>query len=104
MTTVEALASTLQGLFGPAADALARDCGFVRRQRVVAGSSFLQTCVFTWMRHPDATLEQLVATAASLGLDLAVQSFDERLALPAAEFFRLVLSRCLQQAFAPCPR
>jgi Transposase DDE domain len=104
MTTVETLATPLQELFGRGADQLARDCRFIQRQRVFSGSSFLRTCVFTWMRHPDATLEQLTATAASLGLDLAAQSLDERLDLPAAEFFRLVLQRCLARAFAPQPR
>lgn len=104
MTTLETLATPLQALFGPEADQIARECRFIQRQRVLAGSSFLQTCVFTWIRHPDATLEQLVATAASLGLDLAVSSLDERLDRPAAEFFRLMLQRCLQVAFAPCPR
>jgi hypothetical protein len=104
MTTVETLATPLQALFGPEADQVARHCRFVQRQRVLSGSSFLQTCVFTWIRHPDATLEQLVGTAASLGLDLAVSSLDERLDLPAAEFLRLMLQRCLQVAFAPRPR
>jgi Transposase DDE domain len=104
VTTVESLAAPLQAVFTHDADQIARDCRFVRRQRVFSGSSFLQTCAFTWVRHPDATLEQLVATAASLGLDVAVQSLDERIDFPAAEFFRLMLQRCLGVALAPCPR
>lgn len=104
MDTLAALAPPLQALFTRDADEVARECGFVKRRRVFSGSSFLRTCVLTWVRRPDATLEQLTATAASIGLDVATQSLDERLGLPAAEFLRLMLSRCLALAFAPRAR
>jgi hypothetical protein len=92
------LAPALQDLFGAAADATARSCQFIKRQRLFCGSSFLQTCVFTWIDNPDASLEQFTATAAALGLDVSRQAIDQRLD-DAAEFFRLMLERSLQRAF-----
>src|SRR5947209_3828511 len=103
MTTLADLAPALQSLFGPTADALARSCGFVRRQRLFSGSPFLQTCVFTWVAHPDATLEQFTATAASLGLDVSPQAIDQRLD-DAAEFFRRALQQALSRVVAASPR
>lgn len=102
-TTLAELAPSLQSLLGEEADRLARQCGFVKRQRVFCGSSFLQTCLLTWLEHKDATLEQFVATAASLGVSVSVQGFDRRLD-DAADFFRSVLRQALQQAIDPAPR
>jgi hypothetical protein len=97
------MAPVLQDLFGDKADATARSCEFIKRQKVFSGSSFLQTCVFTWIEHPDATLEQFTVTAACLGLDVSRQGIDQRLD-DASEFFRLMLEQSLQRVFTSSPR
>jgi hypothetical protein len=97
-TTLDSLAPVLQDLFGATADSTARSCAFIKRQRVFSGSSFLQTCVFTWIENPDATLEQFTSTAASLGLDVSRQAIDQRLD-DAAPFFRLMLEQSLRRVF-----
>jgi hypothetical protein len=99
LPTLDALAPALQSLFGPDADAAARSSGFVQRVRVFSGSSFLRTCVFTWVADSDATLDRFAATAASLGLDVSPQAIDQRLD-DASDFFRLMLEQSLQRAFA----
>src|SRR5260370_24896569 len=102
-TTLDSLAVVLQDLLGATADATARSCGFIKRQRAFSGSSFLQTCLFTWIDNPDATLEQFTVTAASLGLDVSRQAIDQRLD-DAATFFRLMLQAALQRAFVASGR
>ena len=67
MLVLTELADTLQTLFTTEANALARDTGFVRRQRVFTGATFVQTLVFGWLHNPHATLDELVDVAADLG-------------------------------------
>src|SRR5262249_7662491 len=78
MTTVPQLAHTLQTLFTTTADQLARQTGFVRRASKLTGAVFSQTVVFTWLADPEATLETMTQTAASLGTPITPQALDER--------------------------
>jgi hypothetical protein len=102
-TTLEALAPVLQDLFGASADAAARSCAFIKRKKLFSGASFLQTCVFTWIENPDATLEQFTVTAASLGVDVSRQAIDQRLD-DAGEFFRRMLQGSVQHLFTASGR
>lgn len=47
----------LTTLFTTTADQLARETGFVRRQRGYSGAAFVQTLVLGWLADPKATLE-----------------------------------------------
>ena len=98
------LAPWLHRFFTSLADSVASSSGFIKRQRVFSGSSFLQTCVFGWLDFPDATLEQLVVTAASLGLNISCQGLDQRFSPAASDFLRLMLAHSVRHCCLASPR
>ena len=53
----------LQSILEERADALAKQTGCIVRAAQVQWSDLLQTLVFGWQQHPDASLEQLASTA-----------------------------------------
>jgi len=58
----------------------------------MGGAEFAQTLVFGWMSNPQATLEQLAQTAASLGVEISPQGVDERFNQEAADYLQEVLA------------
>jgi len=103
MTTVPQLAHTLQTLFTTTADQLARQTGFVRRASKLTGAVFSQTVVFTWLADPEATLETMTQTAASLGTPITPQALDERFQPAAARFLERLLARAMTQVVTADP-
>jgi hypothetical protein len=59
MTSLADLVPTLKTLLTTMADQAGRDSDLIRRVRAFTGASFVQTLVFGWLGHPDATLDNL---------------------------------------------
>src|SRR2546421_86824 len=57
------LEETLSYVLEERANVLARETGCVQRQVKFSGATLLQTVVFGWLQHPDASLESLASTA-----------------------------------------
>jgi hypothetical protein len=91
LNDLNALARAMQELLTGTADRLAREVGFVKRQRKVTGSNFAQTLVFTWLANPDASGSRLQITATAVGLRATRQSLDERFTPQAVEFLKRLL-------------
>jgi Transposase DDE domain len=102
-TTVPMLARTLQTLFTDDADFWARQTGAVQRVRRFSGASLVQTLVFGWLRHPNATLEDLAGVADRLGVPVSAQSLDERLHERTADCLANLLGQALQYLVAAQP-
>jgi hypothetical protein len=60
-----------------------------------SASTLTQTLVLGFLAHPDASLEQLSQTAASLDLDVSPQAIEQRLSEPTAALLEQVLSQSL---------
>jgi hypothetical protein len=101
--TVAELACTLQSLFTTEADEAARDCGFIRRQRVLSGSLFVQTLTFGWLANPDAPLDELADLAADLGAPLSPQALDQRFTPKAVDCLETILHSALNHLVESCP-
>ena len=93
MTTIPQLAEVLQELLTSVADRIAGETGFVRRESKLGGAEFSQTLVFGWLANPDATLNELVQAAATLGVVITEQGLDNRFTAQAAE--------CLRRSWRP---
>jgi Transposase DDE domain len=102
-TTVAELADARQAVFTTDADDAAAAAGCIRRVRKFTGAAFVQTLVFGWLHNPQASLEDLCAAAADLGVDVAPQSLDERLNERAADCLRRVLAAALNHLVAAEP-
>jgi hypothetical protein len=75
---------------------LARETGWVERERVWDGAAWAQTLVFGWMQEPDASLTQLQQTAVLCGVQVSTKSIATRLAQPeCASFLHALLQTAL---------
>ena len=91
MSSVTYLGEQLYRLLEERADAIAKATGCVQRRRKFSGASLLQTLVFGWQRHPDASLEQLASTAAVADVLVSDTAVDKRFTPQAAQFLHAML-------------
>lgn len=99
MTTIPELAPILQTLLGTRANELARQSGFIQRQRLITGSQFVQTLVFSQLAHPLVTYRQIHQRAIALGQAISVQALDKRLNQAASgRFLALMLDEAMRLA------
>lgn len=100
MTTITELSTTLQQLLGATANALAKQTGFIRRQRRVTGAGFAQTLVLGGLVEPEATRHQQQQAAVQVGMPISAQGLEQRFTPAAAAFMRALLEVGLTQMVA----
>jgi hypothetical protein len=93
----------MQSVLNSVADQFASETGFVQRRSKMSGAKFAQTLVFGWMSNPQATLEQMAQTAASLGVTISAQGLDDRFQEKAANFMQAVLGAGVERAITAHP-
>jgi len=103
MNIVAEVADALQGVLIKTANILARETGFVQRQRKLTGSGFVQTLVLGWLNKPDATLDDLCQTAATLDIHISPQGLDQRFRAKAADFLKGILEAAVSTVIAHEP-
>jgi hypothetical protein len=104
MTTIPQLATALQDVLIIAADKAGRQTGFVRRKDAkLTGSIFTQTLVFGLGANPHASLSELVATTAALGVTVTVEALHQRFTEAAALCLEQVLTATVRQLIAAEP-
>lgn len=91
MTTIPQLTEQLQNLFTTVANELAKEVGFIRRQRQVTGEGFAQTLVLGSLHQPEATRKQQQQAAARAGIQISSQGLEQRFTPTAVEFMRQLL-------------
>jgi hypothetical protein len=85
MNIIPQIADAMQTVLTTTADYAGRSTGFIKRERKLSGSSFVQTLVFGWLAKPDASIEELTQTAASVGIEISPQGLDYRFTKEASE-------------------
>ena len=63
----------------------------------LGGAEFAQTLTFGWLSNPEATLEELAQTAASLGVTISPQGLDQRFTPAAAACLKGVLGAAIER-------
>jgi len=82
-------------------EAMARQCGFVRRRSPVTGMRFMLTFTTGLLNTPDGTLAQLAAfLGTTCGAEVSPQAVDERINPMAKEFMGMCLRRALKMSAA----
>ena len=84
--TITEVGAALRRVLGERADALAREVGFVRRQRKLSGSRFVRALVFGWLAEPEATLGVLAGVAGQQGAAISRQGLAQRFGRPVVAF------------------
>ena len=99
MTTITQLQPKIQTLFSTTADRIAKECGFIQRQRKMTGAQFLQGTVFGWLAHPSATRQQLHQALGQTGLRMSAQGFEQRFNERAVTFLERMVGEALEVVF-----
>lgn len=105
MTTLPQVSQALQTVLTEAAEAADAKLHYTKRPDLAkfSASTLVQTLVFGFLAHPDASREQLAHTAAQVGVSVSPQAIDQRLTLATAELLREVLSSSTQHLIAADP-
>ena len=97
MTTITELCPVLQGLLIETANRLAKETGFIQRNRQVTGAGFAQSTVLGWLNQPDATRGQLHHAAIKSGMQISLQGLDKRFTAKAVVFMRQLVVAALKE-------
>src|SRR5919109_4511040 len=84
MTTIPQVARAMREILTTTAAEAGRATGFVQRTSPLSGATFSQTLVFGFLGHPQAPLEELTQTAATVGVEVSPQALDQRFTASAA--------------------
>lgn len=103
MNIIPQIAEAMQTVLTTAADIFGRLTGFVKRERKLTGSGFVQTLVFGWLGKPQASLEELTQTAASMGIEISPQGLDKRFNKEASECLKQTLESAVGTLIADNP-
>jgi len=104
MNIIPQVVSAMQTVLTTVSDAVGRATGFIKRQRKLSGSKFVQTLVFGWLANPQSTLDELSQTAATLGVNITPQALEQRFTPEACETLKQVLDAAIQQMIAADPQ
>jgi hypothetical protein len=97
MTTITELSPVLQGVLIETANRLAKETGFIRRNRQITGAGFAQSVVLGWLNQPDATRSQLHHAAIKSGMQISLQGLDKRFTAQAVVFMRQLVVEALKE-------
>ncbi len=90
MTSVSQVARSLKHILEERANVLARETECIERQRKFSGADLLQTLIFGWLSHPDASLETLTSVAATREVQVTDTAVHKRLTQSCARFLHAV--------------
>src|SRR2546421_7801319 len=96
MTSIAQVETAMTHILTKRANVLAKETGAIRRVRKFEGADLLQTLVFGWMQHPDASLEQLSSTAAIGAVQVSDTAVHKRFSKECASFLHAVLEERLK--------
>ncbi len=103
METIPTVARALPTVLTATAERAARTSGGVPRVREVTGATRVQTLVFGWRAHPDATVAPVCQTAAVVGVTLTPQGLAHRVTRAAPACLKQVWEAEVGQAVATDP-
>jgi Transposase DDE domain len=102
-TTIPQVARAMREVLTTTADATAKATQFVRRTSPLGGATFSQTLVFGFLGNPQASLEELAQTAATLGVPITPQALDQRFTPAAAACLAQVLRAAITRIITADP-
>jgi hypothetical protein len=91
MTSVAQVEQSLKHILEERANVLAHETGCIERQRKLSGADLLQTLVFGWLSHPDASLEALTSIAATREVQVTDTAIHKRFTKKCTQFLHAIL-------------
>src|SRR5260370_25432750 len=75
---------------------IAREIGFVKRERNLSGADFVQSLVFGWLEKGDASMERLTQVAQEREVTISAPGLSKRFTPQAALLLEKILGRLAQ--------
>src|SRR5438552_14705213 len=95
MNTILQMSIALRKLLTQDADVLAKQTGFIQRQRKFSGSSFALSLLFGWLGNPQSSIHQLAGRSLDFKVNISDQGLDQRFSKGSADFMRKLFERAL---------
>lgn len=95
MENITHLAKEMQHILYQRANEVAWETGFMERERVLTGSSFVVGLVSGWQANPQMSLAGLSQAIGNAGTPISRQGVAERFTEAAVRFMRRMLEECL---------
>ena len=93
MNTIAHFTETVQRIVGEEAEQLAREVGFIQRERVLSGAVFVQTLIWGWLQEPEITLDGLTQVLQRRETSITAAGLSQRFTPEAADLLQRVLER-----------
>jgi hypothetical protein len=105
METITQVSAAMQTVLTSLTEQADTELGYTKRPDLAkfSASTLVQTLVFGWLAHPDATVEQLAQMAATVGVEVSPQAIDQRFTFKTANLLRTVLLGSVEQVIASDP-
>ena len=100
MAIISQVAAGMQTVLTTVSDTVAKTTGFIKRQRKLTGSRFVQILIFGWLANSKSTYEELAQTATTVGVTLTPQAIEQRFTPEAADTLKHVLDAAVKQVIA----
>ncbi|EFH80180.1 IS4 family transposase [Ktedonobacter racemifer] len=97
MTSVTQCEAILKHVLNERANVLARETGFVQRERKLTGAAFVQVMALGRLHQPGAPLDQLTQDAQVCGVQISASGLHQRCTERAATFLHAVLWELVEQ-------
>jgi hypothetical protein len=94
--SVSQQAEALERILEEEAVRLARETGFIERERAFNGADFAQTLILGWLQKPDERVEGLVQILGRRDVQISGSGLSQRFTPQAATFLHQVLERLTQ--------
>lgn len=96
MISVTQFAETLRQILEEEANQLAKETGFIQRERNITGADFAQTLIFGWLEEPEITLDGLTQIAQRREVEITASGWHQRFTPEAVTFVERLLERLTQ--------
>lgn len=93
MSTVSQFVEALQRIVGEEADQIAREVGFIQRERAFSGADFVQGLIFGWLQEPEISLDGLTQVLQRREVSITASGLTQRFSPEAAWVLQRVLER-----------
>jgi len=96
MTTVAQVAKRMQYVLRDRANRLGRETGFIKRERVLSGSSFVTGLVSAWQSSPGMSLSGIGQSVGNAGTPITRQGIQARFTSEAVDFMKAMVTESLK--------
>lgn len=93
MSSVSQVAEVIEQILNEEACDLARETGFIKRERTFDGADFAQSLIFGWVQEPQISLDGLIQVLGRREVNLSSPGLSQRFTEACAAFFHRLLER-----------